>query len=85
MQGNEGERLFGEPKTAFVPTALENSSYSIVTGGQVVGIFDDDGSLSVESGLWQRSRFVTADIPFDNGVIHVMSSAFTFLSRSPRT
>lgn len=44
---------------AFVPSMLNDTTYSNVTGGQVVGVERDDNNVTLYSGLLQNSSVVT--------------------------
>ncbi|KAK5168882.1 uncharacterized protein LTR77_006191 [Saxophila tyrrhenica] len=54
-------------------------SGSNVTGGEVAGVsLDTEGNAIVTTGLKVPSTVVVADIPFDNGVIHVIDKLLLF-------
>ena len=62
---------------AFVPTLLTNTTYTNVTGGQVVEGIAKDGGVSIFSGGRAESKVSTADVTFDGGVVHVIDSVLT--------
>ncbi|PMD22431.1 Fasciclin-domain-containing protein [Hyaloscypha hepaticicola] len=61
----------------FIPTLLTNTSYSNVTGGQVVMGILSGKSVEVFSGLKEKSTVTTADIMFTGGVVHVIDTVLT--------
>lgn len=61
----------------FAKTLLTNTSYTNVTGGQVVQAQSDDGDVIFTSGLLRTSRVSTADVTFDGGVVHIIDSVLT--------
>jgi uncharacterized surface protein with fasciclin (FAS1) repeats len=65
----------------FVPTMLQDTMYSNVTGGQVIGLVlsgeGDDASAQVISGLAQRSNITEADIEVSTGYVHIIDSVLT--------
>lgn len=63
--------------SAFVPTLLVNSSYSNVTGGQVVEAIARDDSVVFYSGLLANSTVTQADVNFTGGVVHVIDHVLT--------
>lgn len=62
---------------AFIPTLLTNSSYTNVTGGQVVGGKTNGSDVLITSGLLQSSKVITANLNFTGGVIHVIDTVLT--------
>lgn len=60
--------------SAFIPTLLNNATYSNVTGGQRVEALLAHGNVEVFSGLLQNSTVVQADQNFTGGTIHVINS-----------
>lgn len=51
------------------------TSDDLVTGGQVASVgLDNDGNVMVTSGLKRVSQVTTADVTFDNGIIHIVDS-----------
>lgn len=63
--------------SAFVPTLLSNSSFTNVTGGQVVEAIKVDNKVTFYSGLLQNSTVVQGDLNFTGGVIHVVDTVLT--------
>ncbi|ORY10425.1 FAS1 domain-containing protein [Clohesyomyces aquaticus] len=63
--------------SAFVPTLLENSTYSNVTGGQVVEAVAIGETVAFYSGLLQNSTVTTANVNFTGGVIHIIDTVLT--------
>jgi uncharacterized surface protein with fasciclin (FAS1) repeats len=70
---------------AFAPTLLTNSSYTNVTGGQVVEGVAMDGGVTIISGNRAESKVVTADVKFDGGVVHVIDTVLTIPSSIAET
>jgi len=62
---------------AFVPSALNNTEYANVTGGQVVGVEREDSSVTIFSGLLQNSSVITPNVNFTGGVVHVIDNVLT--------
>merc|ERR1712093_30320 len=62
---------------AFVPSMLNDTTYSNVTGGQVVGVERDDNNVTLYSGLLQNSSVVTPNVNFTGGVVHVIDRVLT--------
>ncbi|SMR49590.1 unnamed protein product [Zymoseptoria tritici ST99CH_3D1] len=66
---------------AFVPTLLNDTTYSNVTGGQVIGLVlsgeGDNATAQVISGLAQRSNITTADVEVSTGYVHIIDSVLT--------
>jgi uncharacterized surface protein with fasciclin (FAS1) repeats len=61
----------------FIPTLLTNTSFSNVTGGQVVMGVLSRKSVEVFSGLKEKSTVTTADIMFSGGVLHIIDTVLT--------
>lgn len=61
----------------FARTLLSNTSYTNVTGGQVVKAQSMDGGVVFTSGLLRTSHVSTADVTFNGGVVHVIDSVLT--------
>jgi transforming growth factor-beta-induced protein len=59
LKGVYKSTAFG-PKGAFAPTLLTNSSYTNVTGGQVVEAIVEAGKVDIYSGLHAKSTVVVA-------------------------
>jgi uncharacterized surface protein with fasciclin (FAS1) repeats len=62
---------------SFPKTLLTNSTYTNVTGGQVVKAETEDGGVVFTSGLLRQSRVATADVTFTGGIVHVIDSVLT--------
>ncbi|KAF7513646.1 hypothetical protein GJ744_007697 [Endocarpon pusillum] len=62
---------------SFIPTMLMNSSYTNVTGGQVVEAVRRDGKVVFFSGLLMNSTVTQANVTFDNGIIHIIDRLLT--------
>ncbi|POS70267.1 hypothetical protein DHEL01_v211338 [Diaporthe helianthi] len=62
---------------SFPKTLLTNSTYTNVTGGQVIKAETEDDGVVFTSGLLRQSRVVTADVTFTGGVVHVIDSVLT--------
>ena len=56
---------------------LTNTTYTNVTGGQVVEGVSKDGGVSIFSGNRAESKVATADVTFDGGVVHVIDTVLT--------
>merc|ERR1712036_193451 len=61
----------------FIPTLLSNSSYSNVTGGQVVEARLRGETVSVFTGLLSASNVTVANVNFTGGVVHVIDTVLT--------
>ncbi|KAI3399300.1 hypothetical protein diail_7255 [Diaporthe ilicicola] len=70
---------------AFPKTLLTNSTYTNVTGGQVVKAETEDGGVVFTSGLLMQSRVATADVTFSGGVVHVIDSVLTIPANDSTT
>ncbi|KAF5018991.1 hypothetical protein F66182_9009 [Fusarium sp. NRRL 66182] len=57
----------------FVRTALTNSTYANVTGGQVVEALAQNETVSFYSGFREQSNVTQADLNFTGGVIHIVN------------
>ncbi|XP_014555042.1 hypothetical protein COCVIDRAFT_39103 [Bipolaris victoriae FI3] len=62
---------------AFVPTLLTNSSYTNVTGGQVVHATTEDDKVVFYTGSLSNSTVTTANVNFTGGVIHIIDTLLT--------
>ncbi|KAG8159393.1 hypothetical protein KVR01_011054 [Diaporthe batatas] len=62
---------------SFPKTLLTNSTYTNVTGGQVVKAETEDNSVVFTSGLLRQSRVATADVTFTGGIVHIIDSVLT--------
>lgn len=58
--------------TQFIPTALQPTQYTNVTGGQVVGAYEDDDTISFVSGLLSNASVTGSPVNFTGGVIHII-------------
>lgn len=70
---------------AFPKTLLTNSTYTNVTGGQVVKAETEDGGVVFTSGLLMQSKVVTADVTFSGGIVHVIDSVLTIPANDSTT
>ncbi|KAI9814819.1 MAG: hypothetical protein M1827_003085 [Pycnora praestabilis] len=61
----------------FIPTMLNNASYSNVTGGQVVEAGKSGSSVIFTSGLKMESTVTTANVNFTGGIIHIIDTVLT--------
>lgn len=61
-------------ESTFVPTLLTNSSYTNVTGGQVVEAILIGNDTVFYSGLLQNATVTQADVNFTGGVLHIIDS-----------
>ncbi|KAK7706295.1 hypothetical protein SLS64_007635 [Diaporthe eres] len=70
---------------AFPKTLLTNSTYTNVTGGQVVKAETEDDSVVFTSGLLRQSRVATADVTFTGGIVHIIDSVLTIPANDSAT
>jgi len=64
--------------TMFIPTLLNNQTYSNVTGGQrVESTSDSNGNITFISGMLSNSTLVTPNVNFTGGTIHIVDSVLT--------
>ncbi|KAL8808706.1 MAG: hypothetical protein Q9200_004098 [Gallowayella weberi] len=61
----------------FLPTMLNNSAYSNVTGGQVVEVLKQGDKVLFYSGLLSNASVTTADQNFTGGVVHIIDNVLT--------
>ncbi|KAI2607797.1 FAS1 domain-containing protein [Hypoxylon sp. NC1633] len=73
LNGTYRNSSFGD-EAMFIPTILTNSTYTNVTGGQVVEVRRSDGNVTFFSGLRENATVITPDLNFTGGVIHVIDS-----------
>ncbi|KAI1407655.1 FAS1 domain-containing protein [Hypoxylon sp. FL1857] len=59
-------------QSIFIPTTLTNSTYTNVTGGQVVEARLYDNNVTFFSALKQNASIVTPNVNFTGGTIHVI-------------
>ncbi|KAL6250801.1 hypothetical protein RBB50_003104 [Rhinocladiella similis] len=59
---------------SFVPTLLQPPQYTNVTGGQVVGLADEDDTDYIFSGLLAKANLTGTSLNFTGGVVHVIDS-----------
>ena len=64
---------------------LTNSTYTNVTGGQVVKAETEDDSVVFTSGLLRQSRVATADVTFTGGIVHIIDSVLTIPANDSTT
>ena len=63
--------------SSFIPTALMNTTYTNVTGGQRVEAIMKGSSVEFIGGLLQNVTVVQANLSFSGGVIHVIDGVLT--------
>ncbi|KAF2101005.1 Fasciclin-domain-containing protein [Rhizodiscina lignyota] len=63
--------------STFIPTMLTNTTYTNVTGGQVVEAITISGNVTFFSGLNMNASVVQPDVNFTGGVIHVIDNVLT--------
>ncbi|KAK0114706.1 hypothetical protein ONS95_014191 [Cadophora gregata] len=61
----------------FIPSLLTNSSFTNVTGGQVVEARLRGETVSIFSGLLSASNVSVANVNFTGGVVHVIDTVLT--------
>ncbi|KAF4982844.1 hypothetical protein FZEAL_1636 [Fusarium zealandicum] len=61
----------------FIESLLTNTTYSNVTGGQVVEAVAMDDTVSFYSGLRAESNVTEANLNFTGGVIHIINRVLT--------
>lgn len=76
LQGNYAASAFTNT-SQFIPTALNVSAYSNVTGGQRVEARLNGSSVDIFTGLLQESQVVTPHISFAGGTIHNINKVLT--------
>ncbi|KAJ9627560.1 uncharacterized protein PV06_05900 [Exophiala oligosperma] len=59
---------------SFVRTMLQPTQYANVTGGQAVGLYDEDDEEFIASGLLSRANLTGTSLNFTGGVVHVIDS-----------
>jgi len=78
-----GSQISNTP--AFVPTYLNNATYSNVTGGQRVEAVVNSGNVTFFSGLLANSTVTQANQNFTGGTIHVINRVLTLPANLTRT
>ncbi|KAI1204602.1 FAS1 domain-containing protein [Annulohypoxylon truncatum] len=61
-------------ESVFIHTALSNSTYSNVTGGQVIEARLDGDNVTFFTALKQNASIVTPNVNFTGGTIHIIDS-----------
>ncbi|WEW56781.1 hypothetical protein PRK78_002234 [Emydomyces testavorans] len=61
----------------FIPTLLNDPTFTNVTSGQVVRAVQRDNTVHCISGLNQDAQFVGQSHSYDNGVIHIINQVLT--------
>ncbi|KAM3066312.1 hypothetical protein ACMFMG_003177 [Clarireedia jacksonii] len=61
----------------FLPSLLTNSTFTSLTGGQVVDARLADSKATIFTGLAQESEVTTPDVKFDGGVVHLIDTVLT--------
>lgn len=64
-------------QSAFIPTALTNTSYTNVTGGQRVEAMTSGQNVEFVSGLLQNVSVVQPNLNFSGGIVHVIDGVLT--------
>ncbi|OTA86152.1 hypothetical protein M434DRAFT_82306 [Hypoxylon sp. CO27-5] len=59
-------------QSIFIPTTLTNSTYTNVTGGQVVEARLYDNNVTFFSALKQNASIITPNVNFTGGTIHII-------------
>ncbi|KAI1454187.1 FAS1 domain-containing protein [Annulohypoxylon moriforme] len=59
-------------ESVFIHTALTNSTYSNVTGGQVVEARLNDNNVTFFTALKQNASIITPNVNFTGGTIHII-------------
>lgn len=60
--------------TQFIPTSLQQPEYSNVTGGQVVGAYSDNETVTFVSGMLSIANVTGEPLNFTGGIIHIVDS-----------
>lgn len=63
--------------STIIPTLLNNSTYTNVTGGQVVSAITNGSDVVITSGGLNHSRIGPMDLTFDGGVVHVIDKVLS--------
>lgn len=58
----------------FVPTLLSPGQFANVSGGQRLGVYDNDGDLEIVSGLLSVANVTGEALNFTGGVLHIIDS-----------
>ncbi|KAL1636563.1 hypothetical protein SLS56_001148 [Neofusicoccum ribis] len=69
----------------FIPTLLTDSTYTNVTGGQRVGVEEEDDRVVFYSGLLMNSTVTQADVQFSGGVVHIIDTVLTVPANASTT
>lgn len=64
-------------ESAFVKTYLTDTTYSTVSGGQVVEVKAENGGVTVLSGNGASAKVTATDINFTGGTIHIIDSVLS--------
>ncbi|MCJ1359902.1 MAG: hypothetical protein MMC33_009905 [Icmadophila ericetorum] len=62
---------------AFVHSLLSNTSYTNVTGGQVVEAVSSGGNVTIYSGLLSNASVTSANNNFTGGTVHIIDTVLT--------
>ncbi|KAH7031564.1 FAS1 domain-containing protein [Microdochium trichocladiopsis] len=65
---------FTQNMPMFIPTHLTNPMFDLVDGGQRVEILASGGNITAFSALKQPSNFVTTNVNFTGGTIHIIDT-----------
>jgi uncharacterized surface protein with fasciclin (FAS1) repeats len=58
----------------FVPTLLQPPQFTNVTGGQVIGVYEDDDVITFASGLLTIANVTGEPLNFTGGVVHIIDN-----------
>ncbi|KAK2043884.1 fasciclin domain-containing protein [Colletotrichum somersetense] len=64
-------------KPQFIPTLLQNETYTNVTGGQRVEAQTVDGKVTFYSALREASTVTSGNVNFTSGTIHIIDKVLT--------
>ncbi|KAK5654404.1 hypothetical protein OQA88_7314 [Cercophora sp. LCS_1] len=67
------------------PATLLSAPFANVTGGQRVGLVFVNNTVQVFSGYKQTAQVVTADVPFNGGVVHIIDQVLTVPANPAQT
>ncbi|KAI0095911.1 Fasciclin-domain-containing protein [Daldinia grandis] len=72
LNGTYHNDSFGD-EPVFIPTLLTNTTYTNVTGGQVVEAQLHDNNVTFFSALKENATIVTPNVNFTGGTIHIIN------------
>ncbi|KAI1390497.1 FAS1 domain-containing protein [Hypoxylon trugodes] len=73
LNGTYHNYTFGN-ESQFIPTLLTNTTYTNVTGGQVVEARLDNNNVTFFTALKENATIITPNVNFTGGTIHVIDS-----------